>query len=399
MVTPVTERNQLEEIVARLKTETCLVLDLLMLPPDGQQKTMVGMSLAPLSGSDIFYIPLVDSCPFQREETLWRDFVLSGVCSLIDGMPLIGEDLVNISSLIRSTGEKPRIVFEADVMVEGYITGRFPKVDLESLARSMYSKNFETAHLIDFSQKRSFNPQSVPQSTYIQYGSERIEYIQRIHEDLYPEILKDERLKKLYEIEMHILPVAAQMEEVGIKMDFDKCESEAERLINEADKLSEELHGWLKRNFDIENHFDFGSSPQTADLITDRLHIADEVKTARGNRSTSKKNYEGLRDSSPIIDAIFTIRELIKVATAFYRVYPKYRKPDNRLHPRLLTAHVISGRTASKDPNIQQIPRESIWEFVDFEAPESDRCVNCQSGGCKECSAAKKRSPPDWSRP
>jgi DNA polymerase I-like protein with 3'-5' exonuclease and polymerase domains len=80
------------------------------------------------------------------------------------------------------------------------------------------------------------------------------------------------------------------------------------------------------------------------------------------------------------------------VATGFYGLYPKFRGPDGRIHPKLLTCHVLSGRTASADPNCQQIPKESTWEFVDFNHPSSDFCAACPDRVCQSCVKVQKKT-------
>lgn len=142
---------------------------------------------------------------------------------------------------------------------------------------------------------------------------------------------------------MAILPIAAKMQEVGIRIDAEKCRSENERLMKEAESLSNSFHGWLRRKFNLTERFDFGSSPQTADLMIDKLGILREVRTPKGNRSTSKKIFEGMRDTNPAVNAIYTYREMIKSATGFYNLYPQFKGPDGRIHPNLLTCHVLSG--------------------------------------------------------
>jgi DNA polymerase I-like protein with 3'-5' exonuclease and polymerase domains len=285
MATLVTRKDQLEEIVARLKTESSLVLDFVNFPLTGQESKIVGLSVAPPSEPDISYIPFVHLNPFEKNELLTWAYVLPHVCGLIDGKKLLGHDLVNISAAIEGSTGTPRFAYGSDVMVEAYVTGKFSEVDLVSLVRVMYGLDLQAK----YHEILARNDATIPMSTLFNYACERVGYIRKIHKDLYPQINASPKLKRIFQIEMGVLPIAAEMQENGINVDFEKCESEAIRLMKEADTLSEALHGWLKRNFNIESHFDFGSSPQTAALITDRLHIADEVKTARGNRSTSKK--------------------------------------------------------------------------------------------------------------
>jgi DNA polymerase-1 len=288
-------------------------------------------------------------------------------------------------------------MWKSDVKVEAFITGRYPSVELSYLVESLYGAKLTgiDGFYPEASQKGkrqnilSFG--EIPLEVITQIAAERAHYVRKIHQGLYDEIADDPKLKKLHRIEMDLLPIAVKMQQVGIRIDSEKCHSEYARLMEEAEVLSKSFHGWLQRNFNITDRFDFGSSHQTADLLIDKLHIFKEVKTAKGNRSTSKKIFEGLRDSSPAANAVYTYRELIKICSGFYGLYPKFQGTDGRLHPKLLTTHVISGRTASAEPNCQQIPKESRWEFLDFEDPSSDFCAACPDGACKQCNKARKK--------
>jgi DNA polymerase-1 len=316
---------------------------------------------------------------------------------LIDGKPLVGYDLLSIFGFIEKLDSTPNLIRKSDVIVEAYTTGRFPDVSPKYLVHALYGVSIKDIEVIypaaceRVKNKRVVHFERIPIEIAFEYACGRGNYIRRIHEDLFDSIMSDPKLKRIYQIEMDVLAVAAKMHEVGIRVNFEKCRSEHKRLMREAEKLTESIHDWLRRNLNITAHFDFGSSRQTANLLIDQLHMLEEVRTATGHRSTSKKVYEGFRDSNPLVNAIFTYRELIRTATGFYGIYPRFEGSDGRMHPKLLTCHVISGRTASADPNCQQIPRESIWEFVDFADPSSDECVSCSDGHCRGCSKVKKK--------
>jgi DNA polymerase-1 len=393
-----TERHQLKEMIDLLRADSYLVLDLITTGPNPDEDVIVGWVLAGITTSPVFYVPVGHLTIFENLQQLPREWVAECICELIDGKPLVGYDLLSAFEFIEKLDRRPALIRRSDVMVEAFTTGRFSDVSLNYLARELYGeaikdiKNLYPAACEGVKNKRVVHFEKIPIEIAFEYACGRGHYIRRIHQDLFDSIMSNPKFKRIYQIEVDVLPVAAKMHEVGIRVNFEKCRSEHKRLMREAGKLSESVHDWLKRNFSITAHFDFGSSRQTANLLIDKLHMLKEVRTARGHRSTSKKVYQGLRDSNPLVNAIFTYRELIRTATGFYGIYPRFEGSDGRMHPRLLTCHVISGRTASADPNCQQIPRESIWEFVDFADPSSDECASCSDGNCKRCSMVKKKN-------
>jgi DNA polymerase-1 len=393
----VTERHQLEEMIDLLRADSCLVFDLMTSGPKSGEDVIVGWVLAGITTPEVFYVPVGHLTVFENLQQLPRELVAERICKLIDGKPLVGYDLLSAFRFIEKLDSRPTLIRRSDVMVEAFTNGRFSDVSLNHLARELYgadAKDIENLYPTAcerIKNKRVVHFERIPIEIAFEYACGRGDYIRRIHLDLFDSLMSDPKLKRIYQIEMDVLPVAAKMHEVGIRVNFEKCRSEHSRLNRESQKLSVSIHDWLRRNFSITAHFDFGSSQQTANLLIDQLHMLEEVRTDRGHRSTSKKVYEGFRDSNPLVNAIFTYRELSRTATGFYGIYPRFEGSDGRMHPRLLTCHVISGRTASADPNCQQIPRESIWEFVDFSDPSSDECVSCSDDNCKKCSKVKKK--------
>ena len=395
---PINETHELERVIRQLQGEPWLVCDLVRSENDKNRDSIMGWTLAGPTFLDVLFIPTDHASNSEKNKQFPSQPPMEKIQELITGRPLVGYDLVPVILFMEQLKWELPLLWKSDVMVEAFITGRYPNVELSYLVETLYGAKLTGIDGLypEASQKgkrqNTLRFEEIPLEALSQIAGERAHYIRRIHQDFFNEIENDARLKRLHQMEMDILPIAAEMQKVGIRIDSAKCQSEYERLTKEAEVLSKSLHCWLRRNFNISDQFDFGSSPQTADLLIDRLHILKEVKTEKGNRSTSKKIYEGMRDCSPIVNAIYTYRELIKICSGFYGLYPKFQGSDGRLHPKLLTTHVISGRTASADPNCQQIPKESVWEFIDFEDPSSDGCATCPAGGCPACQIVKKKT-------
>jgi DNA polymerase-1 len=394
----VTERFQLEGMIDLLRADSYLVLDLITTGSNPDKDVIVGWVLAGITNPEVFYVPVGHLSAFENLQQLPREWVDERICELIDGKPLVGYDLLSSFGFIEKLESRSALIRRSDVMVEAYTTGRFSDVSLNYLAQALYGRAIKDIEVIypaaceRVRNKKVVHFERIPIEIAFEYACGRGNYIRRIHQDLFDSLMSDPKLKRIYQIEMDVLPIAAKMHDVGISVNFEKCRSEHKRLMREAEKLTESIHDWLRRNFNITAYFDFGSSRQTANLLIDKLNMLEEVRTPRGHRSTSKKVYEGFRDSNPLVNAIFTYRELIRTATGFYGIYPGFEGSDGRMHPKLLTCHVISGRTASADPNCQQIPRESIWEFVDFSDSSSDECASCSDRRCRECSKVKKKN-------
>jgi len=386
----VIKEEQLDEMIASLVAEPWLVMDV---HTSDKDERVVGWALAGKDSPLIYYVPVGHLNVRQLPE----DFVLERLFHLIDDKPLVGYDLLSRLGFTKKFREGPRLVFRSDVMVEAFVCGKFPSVEFEYLVSHLSGADYREMKDLyppacrKMKTKALVHFERVPLEIAARYACERALLIRRLHRDLFDQIMVDPKLRRIHQLEMDVLPVAMKMQETGLRVDFEKCRTEYHRLLREAEELNRSIHAWLRRNFDIRHNVDFGSSPQTAYLLVDKLGVMGEVKTAKGNRSTSKKSFEGLRVTSPLVHAIFTYRELVKAASSFYGLYPDFKGRDGRMHPRLLTCHVISGRTASQNPNVQQIPKEHRWEFVDFSDPSSDGCARCPTGNCTDCLKARRR--------
>jgi DNA polymerase I-like protein with 3'-5' exonuclease and polymerase domains len=332
----VTELHQLEEMIDLLGADSCLVLDLMTSGTNLDENVIVGWVLAGIATPEVFYVPVGHLSAFENLQQLPRKWVAERICELIDSKPLVGYDLLSSFGFIEKLDSRPVLIRRSDVMVEAYTTGRFADLSPKYLVQALYGVSIKDIEVIypaaceRVKNKRVVHFERIPIEIASEYACQRGNYIRRIHQDLFDSIMSDPKLKRIYEIEMDVLPIAAKMHDVGIRVNFEKCRSEHSKLKREAEQLSESIHDWLKRNFSITAHFDFSSSRQTANLLIDSLHMLEEVRTASGNRSTCKKVYEGLRDSNPLVNAIFTYRELIRID-----LIPLHR---SRLYERILRA-------------------------------------------------------------
>lgn len=174
--------------------------------------------------------------------------------------------------------------------------------------------------------------------------------------------IKEKKLSYVYEdIELPILPVVISMEKYGVKID-----------VKYLGKLSVQYHKELssleKTIWRLAGHeFNINSPKQLGDVLFDELQV-DKMgessgrrmkKTAGGARSTRESELEKLRGLHPIIDAIFSYRELQKLLSTYIDTLPALVGPDGRVHARFNQIGAATGRFSSTDPNMQNIPIKS----------------------------------------
>jgi len=163
-------------------------------------------------------------------------------------------------------------------------------------------------------------------------------------------------LWSLYEeIELPLIDVLADMKAAGIKLDVSYLEKLSKKLHKEITSLEKSIYTHATKEFNI------NSPKQLGEILFDVLELKPKnaKKTAGGQRSTKESELEKLRDEHAIISDILRYRELAKLTSTYVDALPKDVADDGRVHSTLLQTGTATGRMASKDPNLQNIPVRS----------------------------------------
>ena len=167
------------------------------------------------------------------------------------------------------------------------------------------------------------------------------------------EKVKAEGLWDLYEnIELPLIPVLEQMKATGILLDTDYLKKLSKKLHKELTELEQLIYKHAGSEFNI------NSPKQLGEVLFDTLELKPKnaKKTGGGQRSTKESELEKLQDEHPIIADILRYRELKKLVSTYIDNLPDMVGTDGRLHSTLLQTGTSTGRMASKDPNLQNIP-------------------------------------------
>lgn len=165
--------------------------------------------------------------------------------------------------------------------------------------------------------------------------------------------LEKRNLKKVFdEIEAPIMPIIDKMDNRGVKIDVKFLNELSKTYHKELSKLEKKIWEYAGVEFNI------NSPKQLGEILFDKMQLTAKNlrKTAGGARSTKESELEKLRDSHPIVPLLFEYRELQKLLSTYIDKIPALVDPNNRLHAHFIQAGAATGRMASKDPGIQNIP-------------------------------------------
>ncbi len=159
-------------------------------------------------------------------------------------------------------------------------------------------------------------------------------------------------LKIFTDIEQPLIPVLAKMKQLGITLDVAYLEKLSTRFHSELTTLEQKIYVQAGMEFNI------NSPKQLGEILFDTLGLKPKnaKKTAGGQRSTKESELDKLRGEHPIIEEILRYRELQKLVSTYVDNLPQMVGSDGRIHSTLLQTGAATGRMASKDPNLQNIP-------------------------------------------
>jgi DNA polymerase I len=165
--------------------------------------------------------------------------------------------------------------------------------------------------------------------------------------------LKSEELMAVYtDIELPLMEVLRDMEETGIMIDVAHLKKLGKKLHTEIQSLEETICAHAGKAFNV------NSPKQLGEVLYDVLGLKpkNQKHTATGQRSTRESELEKLLGEHPIIASILRYREIQKLASTYVDVIPTLVKEDGRIHTTFLQAGSVTGRMASQNPGVQNIP-------------------------------------------
>ena len=192
----------------------------------------------------------------------------------------------------------------------------------------------------------------VPLDRATEYAAEDAEVTWRLHRVLKPR-LSHEAATRVYErVDRPLVPVVAQMERHGIKVDREKLAQLSATFAEEMAKLEGTIHGLAGQPFTI------GSPKQLGDILFDKLGYKGGKKGKTGQYSTDLSVLEGLAgEGAEIAGKVLEWRQLAKLRSTYTEALQEAINPrTGRVHTSYSLVGAQTGRLSSTEPNLQNIP-------------------------------------------
>ncbi len=203
--------------------------------------------------------------------------------------------------------------------------------------------------------KKQLNFSEVDISEAKDYAAEDADITFRLYK-IFLKSLKAEKLLNIYELfEKPLIKILAEMEIKGIKLDKSSLNKLSSKFSNKIQKLEKSIFKISKKIFNI------GSTKQLGEIMYNDLKIAALKKTKKGSFATSASVLEDLAFKGyEFPKLILEWRQISKLKNTYSDALPEYiNQNTKRVHTSFLLAATTTGRLASSDPNLQNIPIKS----------------------------------------
>ncbi|MDG1153370.1 MAG: DNA polymerase I [Alphaproteobacteria bacterium] len=191
------------------------------------------------------------------------------------------------------------------------------------------------------------------------YACEDADITLRLHKLLKNQIVVNSVVSVYENLERPLIPVIANMENSGIKVD-------REKLILLSKEFGKKIETTKQKVLDIAikhgmDDFNVASPKQLSELLFEKMGISGGKKTKLGGYSTSSDVLESIYDEDPIIEDILRYRQYSKLKSTYTdALQNQISLKTNRVHTSFNMAGTTTGRLSSSDPNLQNIPVKGI---------------------------------------
>lgn len=197
-----------------------------------------------------------------------------------------------------------------------------------------------------------WSAKDVDNEQLVPWACENADITLRLYKPLDEEVKKEDMQALLYDIELPLVRVLADMELTGVRIDVSALNEAARNMELRINSLEEEIWEIAGEKFNV------GSPSKVGEILFDKLSLDPKAKkTKTGQYSTSEDVLEKLVTKHPIVAKIMEFRALRKLYTTYLTALPAAINPDTgKIHTNYNQTVTATGRISSTAPNLQNIP-------------------------------------------
>ncbi|MBI5891756.1 MAG: DNA polymerase I, partial [Nitrosomonadales bacterium] len=340
---------QLDDWLEKLMAAPLVSIDTETTGLDEMTAQLVGISFS-IEAGHAAYLPLAHHYPGAPDQ-LGREHALKKLKHWLESEKhkKLGQNLKYDQHIFANHGIALRGIAE-DTLLQSYVLESHKPHEMGILA--LRHLGIETISYTDLVGKgaKQIGFDQVDLDTATKYAAEDADITLQLHQTLSPQL--QGRLAGVYrDIEMPVREVLFKMERNGVLIDSAK-------LSRQSHELGEKIMAIEKQAFELAGQpFNLASPKQLQEILFDKLGIPSKKKTATGSRSTDEEVLQELALDYPLPKIILEHRGMAKLKSTYTDKLPlSVNRATGRVHTSYSQAVAVTGRLASNDPNLQNIP-------------------------------------------
>jgi DNA polymerase I len=345
---------QLERWIEAISSAPLTAIDTETTSLDPMRAELVGISLCCRPGAAA-YIPLAHRYPGAPVQ-LAREFVLSRLKPWLEdpGRPKLGQHLKYDSHILANHGVILRGIAH-DTLLQSYVFESHRSHDMDSLALRHLGR--KTLTYVEVCGKGAgqlcFDEVEIERATA--YAGEDADITLQLHQAMWPQVESDAGMTFVYQrIELPASVVLQKIERNGVLID-------AELLGRQSQELGVRMVEMERQAYALAGQpFNLNSPKQICEIFFDKLGLPVVKKTPSGTPSTDEDVLQKLAENYPLPKILLEYRGVAKLKSTYTDKLPKMVNPSTgRVHTNYAQAVAVTGRLASNEPNLQNIPIRS----------------------------------------
>ncbi len=279
-----------------------------------------------------------------------RPEAMDAVAATLSGRPISGHDAKETELALRSLGGGKR-QWSFSTFLAAYLLGagsRDPR--LEDLAREFLTVELVSSEQLLGTGRAARKPSAIADGEAAEYSARRAEAILNLRPRLEAEMRNLGVDYLFHEIELPLAGVLADMESEGVAIDVPYLKQMQDELGEQLAALEKEVEEVAGQKFNL------NAPQQLAKVLFEDLRLPVGKRTKTGY-STDADTLEALREKHPIVGLILEHRQLSKLKSTYVDALPQLVDPlSGRVHTSFGQASTATGRLASSNPNLMNIP-------------------------------------------
>jgi DNA polymerase-1 len=345
------DADDLDRWLEKLAAAELICLDTETTSLDPMQARLVGLSFAVTPG-EAAYLPLAHryaGAPAQLD----LDRVLARLKPLLEdpGKAKVGQNLKYDWHVFRNHGIHLAGIAH-DTLLQSYVLEAHARHDMDDLAARHLDETTIRYEEVCGKGASQIGFDQVDLERATAYAAEDADITLRLHQTLWPRIAAAPGLAFVYnKIELPLLPILADMERAGVKLDAALLRQHADFLAREMLEIEQKAYAAAGQPFNL------NSPKQLGEIFFDQLGLPVLKKTPKGAPSTDEEVLEKLAADYPLPRLILDYRSLAKLKSTYTDKLPTMLDAaTGRVHTHYSQAVAVTGRLSSSEPNLQNIP-------------------------------------------